>query len=149
MRVMTKAYGEMEVDDRQRIRFPKGLFGFEDIHDYVLLDSAQEPFYWLQAVDNRDVAFVLINPRMFRPDFTLETAAEELEALEILSPEDENLLVFAVVTIPEDSKKMSANLQGPVVINRKVHTGRQVISSDNKWRVKHFILEEMAGTPSC
>ena len=149
MRVMTKANGEMEVDERQKIHFPKGLFGFEDIHEYVLLDSVQEPFYWLQSVEYKDVAFVLISPMVFRPDFVLETPSEELEALGLDSFCDENLLIFAVVTIPEDSKKMSANLQGPVIINRKDHTGRQVISSDNKWRVKHYILEEMAESKAC
>lgn len=149
MRLMTKAFGEMEVDDRQKIHFPKGLFGFEDIHEYVLLDSTQEPFYWLQSMEYKDVAFVLINPLVFRPDFTVDTPAEDFEALSLESPEDENMLVFAIVTIPEDSRKMSANLQGPVIINRKEHTGRQVISNDHKWQVKHYILEEMAETSSC
>ena len=149
MTVMTKAYGEMEVDERQKIHFPRGLFGFEDIHEYVLLDSTQEPFYWLQSTEYKDVAFILISPMVFRPDFILDTASEELESLRIDSFQDENLLVFAVVTIPEDSTKMSANLQGPVIINRKDHTGRQVISTDNRWRVKHYILEEMAESKAC
>jgi flagellar assembly factor FliW len=39
------------VDERQSIRFPKGIFGFEKFKDYVLLDAERQPFYWLQSVD--------------------------------------------------------------------------------------------------
>jgi flagellar assembly factor FliW len=36
---MTKAYGPLEIDEQQKITFPQGLFGFETIRDYVLLDA--------------------------------------------------------------------------------------------------------------
>ena len=149
MMVKTKAYGEIEVDERQKLFFPKGLFGFEHLHDYVLLDSTQEPFYWLQSLDEQEVAFILIDPTIFRKDFHLDSSEEDLDEIDLKSVENGRALIFAIVTIPDDHQKMSANLQGPIVINRDNHQGRQVISIDNKWKVKHYILEEMIGSTPC
>lgn len=143
MRVATKPFGTIEVDERQRLLFPYGLFGFEGLRDFVLLDSAQPPFYWLQSMERQDVAFVLIEPPFFRPDFELEVPTEELE--EIGLDGESTPLVFAVVTIPsDDQSRMSANLQGPIVINKHERIGRQAVSTNPAWRVRHFILDELA-----
>jgi flagellar assembly factor FliW len=85
---------------------------------------------------------VLINPYVFRPDFVLEIPDEDFE--EIGSPAEEDVLVFAVVTIPADGSEITANLQGPLVINRKQRLGRQAISLDPRWQTKHAIVEELA-----
>lgn len=143
MEVQTKPFGKIEVDERQKIHFPDGILGFEHLKWYVLLDSSQPPFYWLQSLDDPEVAFVLINPEFFRPDYLLEVAAEELQELRI--EDEEDVLLFAIVTIPEQNQElMTANLQGPVVINRSTKTGRQAITLNPNWRVKHYILEELA-----
>jgi flagellar assembly factor FliW len=54
------------------------------------------------------------------------------------------MLILAIVTVPGDSSRMTANLQGPLVINRRTHVGRQSISPDPRWAVRHVILEELA-----
>ena len=56
---------------------------------------------------------------------------------------EEGLLVFAIVTIPANPKEMTANLQGPLIINPLKRIGRQAVSLSDKYRVKHIILEEM------
>jgi len=142
MRVCTKAYGEIDVDPRQHMHFPLGLFGFEDHEEWVLLDAKEQPFYWLQSLSSEQVAFVLIDPRIFRPDYQLSVPPEDLEEIEATA--DDQVLVFAIVTIPDQMRDMTANLQGPVVINRRTRVGRQAITSDPRWRVRHQILEEMA-----
>jgi flagellar assembly factor FliW len=142
MTIDTKAYGKLPIDERQLIEFPSGLYGFESKTKYALLDAHQKPFYWLQSLEDVQVAFVLINPYVFRPDFVLEIPDEDFE--EIGSPETDDVLVFAVVTIPADGSEITANLQGPLVINRADRLGRQAISLDPRWHTKHSIVEEMA-----
>ncbi len=142
MQVTSKPYGTIEVDERQKIHFPFGILGFEHLKWYVLLDASQAPFYWLQSLDDPEVAFVLIDPLVFRPDYRLEVSHEELKEIQI--HEDEDILLFSIVTIPENQELMSANLQGPVIINRSAKLGRQSISLGSQWKVKHFILEELA-----
>jgi flagellar assembly factor FliW len=142
MRVNTKAYGPIDVDERQLIHFPAGILGFENLKDYVLLDAAQAPFYWLQSMEVVEIAFVLINPRIFRPDYRLEVDASELEAIGITS--EEQILDFAIVTVPEDPVEMTANLQGPIIINKSSRTGRQSISTNPRWQVRHAVFKELA-----
>lgn len=141
MRIATKAFGAVEVDERQRIRFPEGIPGFGDLREWVLLDAAEQPFYWLQSAERQEVAFVLLDPKVFRPDYEPELDAEELSEIGVLAPED--AIVFSIVTIPGDPNLMTANLQGPVVINRKTRVGRQCISLNPRWHVRHAILQEM------
>ncbi|HUZ16774.1 MAG TPA: flagellar assembly protein FliW [Spirochaetia bacterium] len=142
MRVNSKPYGAIEVDERQKINFPFGLLGFEHLKWYVLLDAAQEPFYWLQSLDDVDVAFVLIDPAFFRPDYRLDVPDDEIREIGI-QERGENILTFAIVTIPQKQELMTANLQGPLLIDRTLHVGRQSISLNPNWKVRHYILDEL------
>lgn len=142
MQIQTKPFGMMDVDERQKVFFPYGILGFEDLGDYVLLDASQPPFYWLQSLSNHEVAFVLIDPHIFRPDYNLEIPEEDLEDLGIAKRDE--MLVFAIVTIPEKQEQISANLQGPIIINKQNKLAKQCISLNSRWKVRHFILEELA-----
>ncbi len=142
MKVATKAYGLIDVDERQRITFPHGLLGFENLKDYVLLDAERQPFYWLQSLDVERVAFILVNPFLFRPDYELDIDDEELRDIGIDKAED--ALIFTIVTIPADGSPMTANLQGPLVINREARLARQSILTDQRWKTKHDIMAELA-----
>lgn len=135
--IESKIYGTISVQEQQVVQFPRGLFGFEDQHDYALLDSNTPPFYWLQSTTKRDLAFVLINPYIVAPNYVLDIAEEDLEGID--SPEADDLLVFAIVTIPRDRTRISCNLQGPLIMNRKSRVGRQAISLDPRWEIKHFL----------
>ncbi len=139
--ILTKPFGSVELDERQKVRFPLGLLGFESLHDYALLDAEQAPFYWLQSLEVVEIAFVLIEPRLFRPDYSPGVLPEDLTEIGLARPED--ALVFAIVTIPEDPRLMTANLQGPLLINRETRTGRQCISADPRWQVRHPLLAEL------
>jgi flagellar assembly factor FliW len=143
MKVNTKAFGLIDVDERQKVVFPDGLFGFEEYNEYVLLDAEQEPFFWLQSVKNQEVAFILINPYLFRYDYEVNIANEELASIGITSPE--NTLIFVIVTIPQGGNPMTANLQGPLVINRQDMKGMQAIISDDRWQIRHDIIAELGG----
>jgi len=141
VKVATKAYGIIDIDERQRITFPQGLLGFESLKDYVLLDAERQPFFWLQSLDNEQVAFVLINPFIFRPDYEADIDNEELKTIGISDPG--MALIFSIVTISEASP-MTANLQGPLVINRDTRCGLQAVLTDPRWKTKHDIIAEYA-----
>ena len=142
MNVLTKAYGPIEVNENQKISFPSGLFGFETVKDYVLIDAEQQPFYWLQSIDEKEIAFVLINPFLFRPDYEMNIDNDELAPIGITDPE--KALIFSIVTIPHDGNPMTANLQGPLVINRDSKRGIQAVLTDPRWKTKHDIIAEMS-----
>ncbi|MDR1250062.1 MAG: flagellar assembly protein FliW [Treponema sp.] len=142
MKIATKAYGRIEVDERQKIRFPLGLLGFEPLKEYALLDAERQPFYWLQSLDVEQVAFILINPFLFRPDYELDIDDEDLRDIGLSGPD--KALIFSVVTIPSDGSPMTANLQGPLVINQDIRIGKQAILTDPRWKTKHDIMSELS-----
>ena len=142
MKVATKAYGTIDVNEGQKISFPHGLLGFESLKEYVLLDAERQPFYWLQSLDVEQVAFVLINPFLFRPDYEMDIDNEELLRIGISDPG--KALIFSIVTILSGGSPMTANLQGPLVINRETKQGIQAVLTDSRWKTKHDILAELS-----
>jgi len=140
MKIKTKPYGEIEVSENQKILFSDGIIGFEGITSYFLIDSKEGPYYWLQSEEHPELAFILINPRIFMTGYKLMVQSEDLEAIGV--EEQSDLLDFAIVTVPEDHKKISANLMGPIIINKKTRVARQVISENDEYGVKHYIMEE-------
>ncbi len=144
MKLNTKPFGIITIEDKQRISFNKGIFGFENIKEYALLNASQWPFYWLQAIEVPDLAFILIDPIIFRPDYTPDVDEHDLAELKLLPGDKDKMLIFSIVTVPSDQKKMTANLQGPIIINREERIGRQMISMNQKWKVRHYIIDELS-----
>jgi flagellar assembly factor FliW len=141
VKVATKAYGLIDVNEHQKITIASGLFGFESFKDYVLLDAERQPFYWLQSLDVEQIAFILVNPFLFRPDYEVDINDEELSEIGISDPRE--ALIFSIVTIPS-GEPMTANLQGPLVINREIRQGKQAVLTDPRWGTKHNIMDELA-----
>lgn len=142
IRVQTKAYGSLEVDERQILHFPDGLLGFEKFKDYALLDAAQKPFFFLQSLDISELAFVLIDPFLFRPDYSVDADDALLSSVGIERPED--ALVLSIVTVPSDGSPITANLMGPLIVDRGSRRGVQAVMTDPRWQTKHDVLAELA-----
>jgi len=144
MKVDTKAFGPLDIDEKQKVDIPQGLFGFEAYNDYVIFDAEHQPFYWLQSTDEKEVAFILINPFLFRKDYEVNISDEEQADIGLESSDD--ALIFVIVTIPPNGAPMTANLQGPIVINKNNMTAVQAILPDNKWRTRHDIMAELSNS---
>ncbi|MEL3908501.1 MAG: flagellar assembly protein FliW [Treponemataceae bacterium] len=141
MKIETKSMGLVEISEDQKITMPEGFYGFEDCHDFALIDSEQPPFFWMQSLEDKSLAFIVIDPFLFRPDYELDIDDESLKPIEATSPE--NLLVFALVTVPADGSPITANLQGPLIINKANKKAMQVVAGGEKWKTKHDIIAEM------
>ena len=140
--VKTRPFGEIEVSEKQIIQFPDGIFGFDYVKKFVILDSQEDsPLKWMQAYSEPELSFVIIRPTDFMREYELVISQTDIESVE--AKDVNELLVFAIVTIPPNYKEMTANLQGPIIINTKKKLGRQVISLSDKYSVKHRILEEI------
>lgn len=140
MTIDTKPFGRMEIEERQVVTFPHGLYGFEALRRFALLDSPQPPFYWLQSLEQTPIAFVLVNPYLVRSDYLLDVSEADIATID--DPQADDLLVFSIVTIPDDRSEVSCNLQGPILMNRRTRNAVQAISLDPRWRTKHYLLQE-------
>ncbi len=136
-------FGTIEVDEEAVITFSQGLFGFESYRRFVVLCiDEKSPFRWLQSMEEPGLAFVVIEPRHFMPDYAPTISDADAEALGIGA--DTPYLVFAVVTIPPGKpEEMTANLMGPIIVNAATRMARQVIVEDDCYSTKHVILQEL------
>jgi len=141
MNIKTKALGTVEIEEEQIITLSEGFYGFNNYHRFALLDARQKPFIWIQSLDDTELAFIAIDPFIFRPDYELDIDDELLKPIEAESPKD--LLVFALVTIPAGGSPITANGQGPLIKNKKNKKAFQAVLNDGKWNTKHDILAEL------
>ena len=108
-----------------QVRMPLGILGFEQIKDYLLLaNPAEKPFAWFRVADNNALAFVVIDPFIVLPDYTPNIPEADVDFLELKDPGE--TLMLGIVTI-HGHNRATMNLKGPIVINRRTQTGKQVI----------------------
>lgn len=142
MLLKTGHFGEIEIGDESVITFEGGIPGFEDMHRFVILeDDEQSLLKWLQSIDNAELAFIIVNPFAIKKDYDIEIKDEVVKQLRINEPSD--AVIYSIVVVPEDTSKISMNLKAPIVINSKTKVGAQVVLEDDKYTVRHYILEEM------
>jgi flagellar assembly factor FliW len=94
----------------------------------------------VQSLDDPNLAFLAIDPFLFRPDYEIDIDDTLLTPLEIDSPSD--VLVFSLITVPPNGGTITANLQGPLIINRKNNLALQAVLSDSRWKTKHDLVAE-------
>lgn len=142
--IQTERFGEIRVPKGEIIEFPEGLLGFAEQKNYVLVqEGAYEPFLWLQSTDDPHLSFVVVDPLAFLPDYKVEIKPSEIESLELASVDEAKVLVIVVVRDrPED---ITANLQGPLVVNPEKCLGKQVVLLTDRYSTRHYILQEEQG----
>lgn len=147
MIVKTKYWGEINVLEEDILTIPKGLLGFEEYTKFIMLPNEKDPnFAWLQSIENSFLCFLATTPVSFMFDYSIEISDETVENLQIKSPDD--VLIYCLVTIPEDPLQISANLAGPLVFNINTRVGEQIVVMDPKYKVKHFIIDELKSNAS-
>jgi len=143
MLLETRQFGPMEITDDDILRFPKGILGFEELERYVIIDHVDsQPFRWLQCVEAPDLAFVVVNPLVFFPDYRVEVHAKEVVDIGVNNPRDVEILV--IVTIPPQIEQMAVNLQGPILINATNRTAKQLVLTNSEYTVQHSITEQLS-----
>jgi flagellar assembly factor FliW len=123
----TSRFGSLQVEEDKIIYFSNGLLGFPEIKRYVLMDYKDTPLKWLQAVDDPDVAFIVVEPKTILSDYSIEIDAATRQCLQLEN--DEDLAVLVIIRV-EDGKVI-ANLNGPLAINSKLMIGMQAVSNRN------------------
>lgn len=121
-----------------KIDFPNGLFGFESFTKFSLIEAEYKPFYWLQSEQDKTLSFLVVDPFIFFDDYELDIDDNSLKSIEVKTPAD--VVVLTIITIPGSNGKITANLQGPLIINKTNNLGMQFVLSDPKWTTKHELV---------
>lgn len=142
MKVKTTRFGELEVNQIDVVVFNDGLLGFENLKKYFVVDPGDSTLIlWLQSIEDERVAFPIIEPKIFKPDYIAKLLPADLNGLELDSLQ--NAKLYSILTIPANVQEMSANLKAPVVINSAKKVGKQIVLADSKLSVKHEMYREL------
>jgi flagellar assembly factor FliW len=138
MIVQTSRFGPVEIDAQRIIAFPRGILGFPQYKNYVLIQPEEDStFYWLQSVETPDLAFVVTDPLLFVPDYQIPLREETRSDLGLSDLNDASVLVI----VNKVADMLTANLQGPLVIHPVTRTAVQVVISEKKYQTRHPILQ--------
>ena len=137
MEVRTTRFGVIDIAEDRVITFPDGLLGFGDRTQFCLLQPGDDAcFFWLQCVNDADLAFVVTDPTFFEQDFSVPIRPEQMEALKISKLEDAQ--VFVIVNKIGD--QLTGNFQGPLIINTLTKVGEQMVLADKRWTTRHPLM---------
>ncbi len=135
----TKIFGEMEVAPEAIVRFKEGLLGLESYKDYALLELPDnDKFYCMQSLDDSELAFFVIRPWDFFPDYEADVPDGELAAMGITTPDQ--LELYCILTVSGKTSEMTANLLAPIVIGGEKNEGKQVVLRETEYKTKHRLF---------
>lgn len=143
MKLNTRIFGEIEIEDEKVLTFENGIIGFPDMKHFVLIHDEEKGtnagIRFLQSVEEPGFAMPVMDPLVVKPDYDPEVDDELLKAAGNVTAD--NILVLVTVTVPNDLTKMSVNLQGPIVINVEEHKACQMIVESGSYPVKFPIYD--------
>jgi len=114
------------VEEKRLILFPKGLVGFEQQREFVLLRLRDDAvFFLLQSCTTPNLGLMVTDPYVFVPDYRIRIGSAEQELLRLKNIRE--AVVLVTVTIPPGKPEDAViNLVGPLVINIRSRRGVQV-----------------------
>lgn len=142
IKINTKRFGEMEFSEDSVVVVLGGLIGLAGHENFIIIRYQDDsPFYWLQCVDEPELALVMISPLMFKADYDPPIPLSVSQDLDVQSPEE--LSVFVIVTIPAGSPQdMTANLLGPLMVNPRSRRAKQLVLDERLYSHRYRVIQE-------
>ena len=130
MKVETRDFGAIEIDEKDVISFVSPIYGFDQYRKFVIINdiSIGTDIMWLQSLDNKDVCFVVVSPFVVMEDYNPTISVDQVSLLEPES--DEELSYASIAVIPKRLEDATVNLKSPIVINHKNKKAMQIILED-------------------
>lgn len=141
-KITTTRFGELEVKEEDVVVFPEGILGFAGFTRYLLFPNPTGgPLLWLQSVEDGSLAFIVCQPQLFKPDYKISIHPKDLDGIELEKQEDG--AVYTIMVVPPDNPRaMTANLQGPVIINIKRRLAKQVVLVNADYGTKYRVFRD-------
>jgi flagellar assembly factor FliW len=116
------------------LTFERPLIGFPGSRRFALrsLGTAYEPFAVLASLDEAGLEFIVVSPGVLFRDYVVEIPAPDVSALGLAGSAEVEIL--ALVT-RRGSAAPTANLLGPIVVNKLNDEAAQVVLQDSPYGV--------------
>jgi flagellar assembly factor FliW len=127
--------GDVLMPSDARMRFPMPLFGLPDHTEYALLPAARSGLWWLQALNDPSLAFLLADPFRLDGSYGVDVGDVERGMLRLEAVTDSFALVM--ITLPSDGQaEATANFRAPLVFNLREGVGLQVVARDDGYSLR-------------
>jgi flagellar assembly factor FliW len=144
MEIQTTRFGIVNVDDDRIMTFPSGMLGFPQHTRFALVQTGTENyFFWLQSVDDPNVAFIVADPTIFFREYGV--ALREEQRQEIRLENEQSLQIFVICN--KVGEWLTGNLLGPIAVNAETRLGMQVVLTEKKWTTRQPLLRLAADVP--
>ncbi len=131
MEVQTTRFGALDLDDHRVVDFVGGIPGFPQFTRALLIEVEDNPdYYWLQSIDEGDLAFLTVVPWSFFADYELVLNDDDQSAIALDDAGD--AFICCLVSVDRDNQQFTANLRAPIVVNVSANRARQVILPDER-----------------
>ncbi|MFZ9915765.1 MAG: flagellar assembly protein FliW [Phycisphaerales bacterium] len=138
MLIQTTRFGPVEIDESRTLEFPAGLLGFSNYKKFALLQPDDNGvFFWLQSTESADLAFVVTDPALWLPDYQANIRKEQMDELGLNETSDAQVLVI----VNKRDNSLTANLQGPLVVNSTTRRAMQLVLAEKKWSTRHELVQ--------
>lgn len=138
MEIQTSRFGTLLVEDERIMTFPNGLLGFPRHTRFALVQTgAENYFFWLQSIDEPNLAFVITDPSIFFKDYDVPVREEWQTELQLTNPQSAQIFVIC----NKVGEWLTGNLLGPLVVNTDNRLGQQIVLTDKKWTTRQPLLK--------
>ena len=136
MEVLTTRFGPVTVTAQDRVEFPAGLVGVPQLKRFVIVRDPRMPaLVWLQSMRDPAWALALVPPRGIVPEYQVRATLEQLQPIQLADGRDVDVYVILNRTV----ESVIANLQAPILINRRRSLGVQLVLCDARYAVRHVV----------
>ncbi len=142
MLLKTRLFGEIQVKEEKIINFTKPILGFDNCREYIMLENESIfPTFWLQSVNNPNIAFPVVSPNIIDENYSFKLPAHELEDIQLKKIED--AIILTLMVVPESISSMRTNMRAPIIYNPVTKMAKQLILNDEKYQIHHYIVADM------
>lgn len=118
------------------VDFAAGLPGFPGVRRFLLEDLGESlrPFRRLRSVGGEpEVSFTVVEPGLLFGNYTVEIDDDHQASLGVASAGE--VLTLVLVTVPRPPLPPTANLLGPIVVNKTTGAAAQVVQHKSGYKV--------------
>ena len=141
MKFVSKIHGEIEYKENDVLTFDKGILGFTNLKKFILADLDEyEPFKLFHSLEDDEIGLIVVSPYEFNGNYEVKLNDQTINNLGIKSSKE--VMIITTVTLNSNPKKITTNLQGPIIINTSNNKGEQILIDSDKYNVKEPLIKE-------
>ncbi len=140
MNVATERFGVIDVPRKDVFELSTPLLGIPDTTSFFFMqEESIAPFFWIQSVDDPEMTLIVVEPHHFFRHYSPRLQLSDLKDVGASHPGE--VRIFAIVVLPDDMSKMTANLRRPLIVNFRTGKMKQVRRSFREYSFEESIVE--------